>query len=412
MSEIFNIRIMQDEASQNEAAASGVFFSVPLEVTDAPVWAEDEEREEQSLRAQGVPARALAEPARAEEMLEDVTISLPNCLAWCQVDSKTNLAFHNDGFSYYAFAVPTSFIARENLAPRRLQLRLALSGTGYTTEVAPLVYALRPVADIHEEAVLAGEIKVDLWQAIRAVWPAVPSVVTASAGRSFDVKRVRPRIQASGLMTSTCEWRIADATLNYNFNALIVTQVPDGCRLAVSAKLAIDVEKYFLGVLHKAYGRSVTSRIYLPGSASGPLVARHMARSERPVMPVEPSLESAREYVRLCREYIQQKDLAREEVDETVTEEATGKVGANLNVEAGAVVTNDSVRKLDDATLNAIQDLPQQGRVQLDSQREREIEEGEVKDRKELTKLRRRVTILLIFIAVVMLAFTISAFLS
>jgi len=177
------------------------------------------------------------------------------------------------------------------LIPRRIHMRLILSSTSNKaaqSRLSPVVCVFRPESDIHEKVQHFGEFKFDLWQAVRAFWPAVPDVVTASFGFSVDFKKIHPRIQASGLMSHLCEWRIADEKITYNFNPIVLVQAPKGSGLGVGAELRLGLEKSFAaGVYHKAYLKSAKPKVYRLDPKTKILHARsYMAGDEHKLWPV------------------------------------------------------------------------------------------------------------------------------
>jgi hypothetical protein len=239
-----------------------------LEPTTDPVWPEDEAQEEQSSRDAGLEYPPLAPDEEARQMAEKLRVELPDRLLGHTLKLPPNPWLATAGYDYYGLYVPTTFSAEPGIIPRRLRLQLKFYDANRDRpQGIPIACQLHPGTEVTTEITNIGEFKIDLGQAFTKTmwvfWPEMPEVLTARTGGSLDLKKVRARVQAAGLNTHRCEWRIADTEIAYTFNPACVLQVPKGVQLAVSARLHVEARKRIAVVFYRNYFRTTRPMHYV-----------------------------------------------------------------------------------------------------------------------------------------------------
>jgi hypothetical protein len=239
-----------------------------LEPTRDPVWPEDEEREDQEARTAGGKIPKLASQSLAERTAWELRVALPDRILGCILMLPRNELLPTGAHNYYVLYVPTTFLAAPKITPHRLSLRLRLEDAKNSDPpLVPVACYLYPGSQVATKITNLGEFEIDLGKAavmaIKTVWPAMPDVVTARTGGSIDIRTVQARIQAAGLNSHVCEWRIADTELAYGFNPACVVQVPSGAQLAVRASLHVEVRQKIARVFYKSYFKMATPMRYV-----------------------------------------------------------------------------------------------------------------------------------------------------
>jgi hypothetical protein len=72
----------------------------------------------------------------------------------------------------------------------------------------------------------------------------------------FQAKRYRSAISLSGMDKHIFQWRVVGPEVTSAFQPTVVAQFPAGRRLAVEAKLHIEIRKKVLGVFYRVYAIS------------------------------------------------------------------------------------------------------------------------------------------------------------
>lgn len=277
-------RVDTTESLGDQLLRKTSFCKVPLMATDVPVWPEDEERENRSLFEQRLPVPRLIEDDRSETILHDLETWLPERLAIHPFDSPLAAEFTSPACNCYVVSLPVSLLTTNDVTVRRVRLSLQLhDADGTEAAHGPIACLLEPGPQLVEEVVAHGELNADIADAVRAFWPGLPDVFSAKIGTEIDLKRIRRTVEATGRMSSHCEWRIADERLNYDFNPLLIVQVPESMRLMIHATLHVEARRTILGVFHKAYGISPdSSRDYVMNDQFQMLVAVNLRPDELP----------------------------------------------------------------------------------------------------------------------------------
>jgi hypothetical protein len=141
------------------------------------------------------------------------------------------------------------------------------------TAVVPIVCGLHPESDVSEKTVHVGEVGIDLAAPLAALLGPAASAFSAKVGVPINLTKVTARVQSSGLMSHECEWVIADNTLTYTVNPMIVVQTPVIGTLEVTADLRLGVHRTYLSFLHRIYCQSVRSSRYRLNTIDQMLVA-------------------------------------------------------------------------------------------------------------------------------------------
>ena len=246
--------------------------------TTERVWPEDEALEEQASKDTGREVPRLATPEEARQMASELRVELPDRLLGHLLRLPPNPWLATTEYDYYGLYVPTTFSAAPGITPRRLRLQLRLEDAAKAEPPClPIACQLYPSTEVVTEITNIGEFKIDLGQAfiktMWVFWPEMPEVLTARAGGSLDLKKVRARVQAAGLASSRCEWRIADTEIAYNFNPACIVQVPKGAQLAVSAQLYVEARKRIALVFYKNYFRTSIPMRYILRDTDGAMLS-------------------------------------------------------------------------------------------------------------------------------------------
>ena len=251
--------------------------ALTLEPTSDPVWAEDEAQEEEDLRRDGSEFPSLASDVEARRTAGDVHVALPDRLIARAVAPPEGDFNH----IYYLFSVPTAFSAAQGVTPRRLRLQLEFEDSNENIPPRiPIACHLDPETEVTTETIHLGELKIDFGP-LQKLWPALPNVLTARTGGSLDLKKVRARVQASGLNSHQCGWRIADTEIAYDFNPSCIVQVPVDACLSVSASLHVEVWKRWAGLFHKTYLITAKPAFYLLAASAFPSSDAILERSDQ-----------------------------------------------------------------------------------------------------------------------------------
>jgi hypothetical protein len=244
-----------------------------LEPTQEPVWPEDEEQEVQRMREIGKQPPELMSTPQALHTIEAVRVWLPDRLFGCALKTRRNKLLPAGNFDYYCLYVPTNFSTDFGVTPRRLRLELTFDDAGDAeNSLAPIACYLYPGSQITTSVTHLGQFEIDLGGAIRvvnAIWPAVPDVLTAKTGGSIDLTTVHAKVQAAGLNSRECEWRIADTSIAYDFNPACVVQVPNDAKLAVNASLHVEARRRIAKVFYKTYYKTARPMRYVLSKANG-----------------------------------------------------------------------------------------------------------------------------------------------
>lgn len=249
-----------------------------LEPTTDPVWPEDEAQEEWSSREAGREYPLLAPADEAQEMAKGLRVELPDRLLGHVLKLPPNPWLATAGYGYYGLYVPTIFSAAPGITPRRLRLKLTFyDASEERSPRLPIACQLYPGTEVTTEITNIGEFRIDLGQAFKKTmwvfWPEMPEVLTARIGGSLDLKKVRARVQAAGLNSHRCEWRIADTEIAYVFNPACVVQVPKGAQLAVRARLHVEARKKIALVFYRNYFRTTVPMHYVLRGARGEAIS-------------------------------------------------------------------------------------------------------------------------------------------
>jgi hypothetical protein len=241
-------------------------FKVRFNITQEPVWLEDEAAEVEEFRRDGRQVPLPAPEVEANQTAADVYAGLPDRLI-----ARITSPVDDPNFFYYLFFVPTTISAAPEITPRRLRLQLLFEdANNLNPSSAPVAYKLDPETQAVKKITNLGTLKVDLGSALRAIWPAIPNIITAKAGGSLDLIRVDAKVQAEGRNSHRCGWRISDAVIAYDFNPSCIVQVPKGARLSISATLRVEVWKQVAVAFHKTYLVTAEPARYLIPLLAGP----------------------------------------------------------------------------------------------------------------------------------------------
>lgn len=249
-----------------------------LEPTTESVWPEDEALEERSSQDAGQEYPPLAPPEESREMVDKLRVELPDRLLGHVLKLPPNPWLATAEYDYYGLYVPTIFSAEPGIIPRRLRLQLTFFDAKKAQPPrVPIACQLHPGTEVSTEITSIGEFKIDLGQAFKKTmwvfWPEMPEVLTARTGGSLDLKKVRARVQAAGLNSHRCEWRIADTEIAYVFNPACVVQVPKGAQLAVLARLHVEARKRIALVFYRNYFRTSRPMVYILRGIGGEAIS-------------------------------------------------------------------------------------------------------------------------------------------
>ncbi len=242
---------------------------VHLVRTDQPVWPEDEQAENDLLRAEGERLPVLADRSVAEEVLKEATFSLPLTLP------ATDVAQAGAKWQYPGFRLKPSFISQENALLWRLRLILRLSvpghsGGGHTDNSPdlPLAVYVTPTSNVTEKSSISGELGVDFGK-LTSFFPPMPDIFTAKVGSQFKMTKFYTNISGGNPGRPNCEWYVAGPLMTEKFEAGVTARVPVGQPLVVEAELHVEIRKQGLGISHKIYAMSERGvsllYIYNPG---------------------------------------------------------------------------------------------------------------------------------------------------
>jgi hypothetical protein len=249
------------------------WLPLTLEPTQDPVWPEDEEEEIRRIRTTGKAIPELMTPSQALQTVEEIHVWLPDRLFGCMLKLGSKKFLATENFTYYGLYVPTNFSADFGITPRRLRLRLTLDDAGDAVPpLVPVACYLHPGPEITTRITNLGEFSIDLGgvvKVIKTIWPTMPDILTARTGGSIDLTKVYAKVQAAGLSSHVCDWRIADTNIAYNFNPACVVQVPNGAELAVNASLHVEARRRIAKVFYKSYYRTARPMRYVLSKANG-----------------------------------------------------------------------------------------------------------------------------------------------
>ncbi len=262
----------------NEWRQTVKMLPMTLVRTTDPVWPADEVLEEWSSREAGHDFPPLAPAHIADQMAGELRVDLPDRLLGYVIKLSSNPFLATAGYDYYGLCVPTTFSAQPNIIPRRLRLQLTFEdATGAEPQRLPIACQLYPGTEVATEITNIGQFQIDLGQAFKkTMWvfaPGMPDLLTARTGGSLDLKRVRARVQAAGLNSHRCDWRIADTKIAYVFNPACIVQVPKGAQLAVNARLHVEARKKVALIFYRTYFETSEPRRYLLADPDGQAIS-------------------------------------------------------------------------------------------------------------------------------------------
>jgi hypothetical protein len=253
---IFGPQVPGQASRWEDESQRVLMMPLTLISTSEPVWPEDEAREKADNPGRYLPE--LAPEDIAFRMARELRVSLPDRLFGQLLELPANQWLDTDSYDYVAFCVPTSISGPTEIVPRRMRLELKLdSDDKVKPRRLPVAFELHPESQVVSNVTNIGEFKVDLGKAAQLAMgqflPGMPPVFTAKMGGSLDVTRINMRIQAAGLNSHRCEWRIADTKIAYDFNPACVVQVPKGVELTVSATLHVEARQRIALVFYRNY---------------------------------------------------------------------------------------------------------------------------------------------------------------
>jgi hypothetical protein len=246
-----------------------------LLMTSEPVWPEDQRVEDAERLGRGLVRVPDLDAFDASDAISAIRVGLPDVLnaGWPHPtpEAPNDAASaprlpavmgvpHIPGEAQRLLTVPTSFSAPESIILRRLRLHLTLSSRGGHL---PVALALEPLTEVNVNVHEVGDVSIDPAEALRTLFPQLPPLFTAHIGGKLNRTKVKPKIQASGLMHHECWWRVADTKIAYGFNPSLLVQFPAVFEFRVAASLHVEVRKRVLGVFHKTYAKSALPRTYV-----------------------------------------------------------------------------------------------------------------------------------------------------
>lgn len=263
-------------------------WDVPLKTTDEPVSPEDERAEDQALKAQGERVPVAADASFADMVVGDSRFGLPLRLPAKEVPQAVANSGTPVRWDYIGFRMPPSFAGPEDARLQRLKLRLRLFIPGEpdpqnaetSSALATAVY-LEP-ENVHGKQWLSGEAGLDL-AGITELFPPL-KVLKFTATVPFQAEKHRQVIQLEGMGKYLVSWYIGDPDVASDFQPTLIAQFPAGSRLAVEAKLHVELRATKLGIPHRFYAIN----------APGKLINYVRAPNDDTFVAVNPAVSSSR----------------------------------------------------------------------------------------------------------------------
>lgn len=249
------------EFAEAAQTASSQQWAVPLKRTDEPVSPDDDQVEDQALVDRGEPVPVVADASFADEILGEVTFGLPERLRAVDLTRAVKRGSNAARWDYVGFRMMPSFAGPAEHLLWRLKLHIKLFVPGQpdpraaetASALATAVY-LEPQNILGKQVALSGEVGIDLGE-IAKLFPPLQAL-KMQASIPFQARKYRPIIRLSGMDKHISSWYVADPELTSVFRPTVVAQFPASHRLAIEARLHVEIRKKVLGIPHKVYAIS------------------------------------------------------------------------------------------------------------------------------------------------------------
>ena len=265
MSEFDRPAYVVRQPADHVPSGQGQMTPVRLVETDEPVWEEEEEAEDERLVTRSLAPVPKLNKNESFVVLNAISVRLPDVLFVAGPSEMDAMAAARvmpaglGGLTPYRISVPTSFDAPEELVLRRLKLslkfRVGNRGRGTTLWLEPKSSVTTTTREL-------AKFEIDLGRIAQMLFPQLADSVPVKAETSPSWTTVRPTVQAFGISTTECGWRVGDPTIAYGFTPAVIFGANQGAGVLVEAHLHVEVRKRILGVFHKTYFKSAEPRVY------------------------------------------------------------------------------------------------------------------------------------------------------
>lgn len=204
----------------------------------------------------GTPA-VLAGQAQAEEMLNAITLKLPD-LPFSQrlpsVAAAPNpigdaLAADTKNFDFYVVQVTPSILVPDGNRLNRLRVRLELA----SDKGVPAAWDLFPPDKWDVKRISLAEAKIDVSKALLLVCPAAADCLGLKLDIPIGWNTQTVSIRTSDRMSNPVEWYVTDDSVQHGFSATVIVRVPKQGKITVAASMAGEIRKAnLLGRILKA----------------------------------------------------------------------------------------------------------------------------------------------------------------
>jgi len=239
--------------------------SLELQPTSVPEW----DAEDAFAGVLAGETLVKADEAQAREMLDEMTLNLPQQLAQTELvayaaQRRTPLGLlpaDSARYDFHLVEVPLNILIAERLRLVRLRLRLELHADGAAPEQA-VAYDLYPKDESDQATILSGSVSLDVSKALKFALTAIPAAgVAAPLADCLGLKLDLPfkwtstyaQVQTTDRLSNPLEWYVTDKAIQNGFTAGVIIQSPKGSAVSVTAALACELRRAgLLGHILKA----------------------------------------------------------------------------------------------------------------------------------------------------------------